>query len=209
MRSGAIPSWCCLIAISKGRLPIHSLLATGAVHHHLIRQGLRADANLIIETASARDSHQFACLLGFGATAVYPYLAYSVLEDLMRTGEVLGEPSACYKNYRKGINKGLLKIMSKMGISAVNSYRGAQLFEAVGLAREVVDLSPSAVSLRGSRVPALPNSNAINGNWRHAGPARRRKGIDQGGLLKYVHGQEYHAFNPDVVMTLQAGGGQR
>jgi glutamate synthase domain-containing protein 2 len=72
---------------------------------------------------------------------VYPYLAYSVLEDLMRSGELLGEPTACYKNYRRGINKGLLKIMSKMGISAVSSYRGAQLFEAVGLAREVVDVA--------------------------------------------------------------------
>ena len=111
-------------------------------------QGLRIDANIVVETASARDSHQIACLLGFGATAVYPYLAYSVLEDLIRSGEVLGEPSACYKNYRKGINKGLLKIMSKMGISAVSSYRGAQLFEAVGLAREVVDLAFCGVASR-------------------------------------------------------------
>jgi glutamate synthase (NADPH/NADH) large chain len=134
--------------IEDGRLPIHSLLATGAVHHHLIRTGLRCRANLIIETASARDSHQVACLLGFGATAVYPYLAYSVLEDLMRSGELLGEPTACYKNYRRGINKGLLKIMSKMGISAVSSYRGAQLFEAVGLAREVVDVAFCGVASR-------------------------------------------------------------
>jgi glutamate synthase (NADPH/NADH) large chain len=118
------------------------------VHHHLIRCGLRCDANLVIETASARDSHQIACLLGFGATAVYPYLAYSVLEDLMRSGELLGEPTLCYKNYRRGINKGLLKIMSKMGISAVSSYRGAQLFEAVGLSREVVDLAFCGVSSR-------------------------------------------------------------
>ena len=118
------------------------------MHHHLIRAGLRCDANIVVESASARDSHQIACLLGFGATAVYPYLAYSVLEDLIRSGEVLGEPSACYKNYRKGINKGLLKIMSKMGISAVSSYRGAQLFEAVGLARDVVDLAFCGVASR-------------------------------------------------------------
>jgi glutamate synthase (NADPH/NADH) large chain len=135
-------------AIERECLPIHSLLATGAVHHHLIKQGLRIDANIVVESASARDSHQIACLLGFGATAVYPYLAYSVLEELIRTGEVLGEPSACYKNYRKGINKGLLKIMSKMGISAVSSYRGAQLFEAVGLASEVVDLAFCGVASR-------------------------------------------------------------
>jgi glutamate synthase (NADPH/NADH) large chain len=188
-------------AIEKGRLPVHSLLATGAVHHHLIKEGLRTDANIVVETASARDSHQIACLIGFGATAVYPYLAYSVLEELIRCGEVLGEPSICYKNYRKGINKGLLKIMSKMGISAVSSYRGAQLFEAVGLASEVVDTAFCGVASRieGSGFAELEREQQTLS----ARAWSVRKGIEQGGLLKYVHGQEYHAFNPDVVMTLQ------
>ena len=187
--------------IEGGRLPIHSLLATGAVHHHLIRTGLRADANLIIETASARDSHQFACLLGFGATAIYPYLAYSILEDQLRTGELLGDPTTCYKNYRKGINKGLLKIMSKMGISAVNSYRGAQLFEAVGLDRELVDVCFTGVA---SRIGGAGFTELERDLWQVATRARsKRKPLEQGGLLKYVHGGEYHAFNPDVVMSLQ------
>tara|TARA_R110000823_G_scaffold125385_9_gene252137 strand:+ start:11530 stop:15918 length:4389 start_codon:yes stop_codon:yes gene_type:complete len=187
--------------IATDALPVHSLLATGAVHHHLIREGLRIDANIVVETASARDPHQVACLLGFGATAIYPYLAYSILEDLIHTGEVLGEPSACYKNYRKGINKGLLKIMSKMGISAVSSYRGAQLFEAVGLAREVVDLAFCGVASRieGAGFAELEQDIKVLS----ARAWSRRKNMDQGGLLKYVHGQEYHAFNPDVVMSLQ------
>ncbi|MCB1678779.1 MAG: glutamate synthase large subunit [Halioglobus sp.] len=188
-------------AIERERLPVHSLLATGAVHHHLIGQGLRADANIVVESGSARDSHQLACLLGFGATAVYPYLAYSVLDELIRNGEVLGEPSACYKNYRKGVNKGLLKIMSKMGISTVTSYRGAQLFEAVGLAREVVDVAFRGVTSRiaGSGFAELERDQQVlaASAWSY------RKSIEQGGLLKYVHGQEYHAFNPDVVTTLQ------
>jgi glutamate synthase (NADPH/NADH) large chain len=188
-------------AIDRSRLPLHSLLATGAVHHHLIRAGLRIDANIVVESGSARDSHQIACLLGFGATAVYPYLAYSVLDDLIRNGEVLGEPSACYKNYRKGINKGLLKIMSKMGISAVSSYRGAQLFEAVGLSREVVDVAFRGVASRieGAGFTELEADQKALATraWSH------RRQIEQGGLLKYVHGQEYHAFNPDVVMALQ------
>ena len=188
-------------SIGKTLLPIHSLLATVAVHHHLIRTGLRCDANILVETGSARDSHQVACLLGFGATAIYPYLAYSVLDDLIRNGEVLGEPSASYKNYRKGINKGLLKIMSKMGISAVSSYRGAQLFEAVGLASEVVDLSFRGVASRieGADFEDLERDQRALARraWSY------RKTLDQGGLLKYVHGQEYHAFNPDVVTTLQ------
>jgi len=188
-------------SIDRNRLPIHSLLATGAVHHHLIGKGLRCDANILVESASARDSHQIACLLGFGATAVYPYLAYSVLEELIRSGEVLGEPSACYKNYRKGINKGLLKIMSKMGISAVSSYRGAQLFEAVGLSSEVIDISFRGVTSRieGSSLEELERDQ-LSISRKAWSP---RKTLEQGGLLKYVHGQEYHAFNPDVVMTLQ------
>ncbi|WP_439106244.1 glutamate synthase large subunit [Congregibacter sp.] len=187
--------------IEDDRLPIHSLLATGAVHHHLIQVGLRCNANLLVETASARDSHQIACLLGFGATAVYPYLAYSVLEELLRSGELLGDPGVCYKNYRRGLNKGLLKIMSKMGISAVSSYRGAQLFEAVGLAREVVDLAFCGVASRieGARFVDLQEDSEALARW----ASSHRKGISQGGLLKYVHGQEYHAFNPDVVTTLQ------
>ena len=187
--------------LGENRLPIHSLLATGAVHHHLIRSGLRADANLIIESGSARDSHHFACLLGFGATAIYPYLAYSILEGQLRSGELLGDPTRCYKNYRKGINKGLLKIMSKMGISAVNSYRGAQLFEAVGLDKEIVEVCFTGVA---SRISGAGFDELERDLWQIASRARsRRKTLDQGGLLKYVHGGEYHAFNPDVVMTLQ------
>jgi glutamate synthase (NADPH/NADH) large chain len=182
-------------------IPIHSLLATGAVHNHLIANGLRADSNLIIESGSARDSHQFACLLGFGATAVYPYLAYSVLAEQLGSGEILGAPSACYKNYRKGVNKGLLKIMSKMGISAVNSYRGAQLFEAVGLDTEVVDVAFSGVS---SRIAGAGFAHLEFDQIQLARTARlKRKPVTAGGLLKYVHGGEYHAYNPDVVVSLQ------
>jgi glutamate synthase (NADPH/NADH) large chain len=180
---------------------MHSLLATGAIHHHLIEHGLRADANLIVESGSARDSHQVACLLGFGATAVYPYLAYSVLTAQLASGEVLGAPATCYKNYRKGINKGLLKIMSKMGISAVNSYRGAQLFEAVGLDAEVVSMAFRGVS---SRISGAGFAHLEFDQKQLARSARlKRKSVVAGGLLKYVHGGEYHAYNPDVVMSLQ------
>jgi glutamate synthase (NADPH/NADH) large chain len=186
--------------IEQGRLPVHSLLATGAVHHSLIKAGLRSDANILVETASARDSHQIACLLGFGATAVYPYLVYGVLDDLMRSGELMGEPSRCYKNYRKGINKGLLKIMSKMGISTVSSYRGAQLFEAVGLSRGVVNRCFWGVSSRieGAGFTELENDQQLLSEQAWI----RRKPIQQGGLLKFVHGQEYHAYNPDVIQGL-------
>jgi glutamate synthase (NADPH/NADH) large chain len=186
--------------LRRGQLPIHAAMATGAVHHHLVEKGLRCETNLIVETGTARDPHHFAVLFGFGATAVYPYLAYRVLNDLCRTGELALEPLQAHENYRKGINKGLLKILSKMGISAIASYRGAQLFEAVGLSSEVVDLCFRGVCSRieGARFSHFQQEQALLA--REAWNAR--KPIQQGGLLKYVHGAEYHACNPDVVTTI-------
>ncbi|MFG0352812.1 glutamate synthase large subunit [Pseudomonas sp. zbq_5] len=188
--------------IAPGKLPVHASLAVGAVHHRLTEQGLRCDSNILVETATARDPHHFAVLLGFGASAVYPYLAYEVLADLIRTGEVLGDLDEVFKYYRKGISKGLLKILSKMGISTIASYRGAQLFEAIGLAEEVVGLSFKGVSsrIKGARFEDLENDQMLLA----AEAWSARKPIQQGGLLKFVHGGEYHAYNPDVVNTLQA-----
>ena len=188
--------------IAPGKLPAHASLAVGAVHHRLVEQGLRCDCNILVETATARDPHHFAVLVGFGASAVYPYLAYEVLADLIRTGEVLGDLYEVFKHYRKGISKGLLKILSKMGISTIASYRGAQLFEAVGLADEVVDLSFRGVASRiqGARFVDIESEQKLLAQeaWSN------RKPIQQGGLLKFVYGGEYHAYNPDVVNTLQA-----
>ena len=119
------------------------MLATGAVHQHLVKTGLRCHCNLLVETGTARDAHHFACLIGFGATAVYPYMAYQVLFDMMRKGRVkldFATRLEIGRSYRAGVRKGLFKIMSKMGISTIASYRSSQLFEIVGLADEVVDL---------------------------------------------------------------------
>ncbi|PVY70383.1 glutamate synthase domain-containing protein 2 [Tamilnaduibacter salinus] len=188
-------------ALTEGELPVNALMATGAVHHHLVQQGLRSDANLIIETGWARDSHQFAVLFGFGATAVYPYLSYQVLNDLIDTGELLMDPIQAKNNYRKGVNKGLLKILSKMGISTMTSYRGAQLFEAVGMSDEVVDLCFQGVA---SRIQGATFYDFQQDQETLAKQAwKNRKPVPPGGFLKYIHGQEYHAFNPDVVSTLQ------
>lgn len=188
--------------IAPGKLPVHASLAVGAVHHRLTEQGLRCDSNILVETATARDPHHFAVLLGFGASAVYPYLAYEVLADLIRTGEVLGDLDEVFKYYRKGISKGLLKILSKMGISTIASYRGAQLFEAIGLSDEVVGLSFKGVPsrIKGARFVDLEGDQKLLA----AEAWSARKPIQQGGLLKFVHGGEYHAYNPDVVNTLQA-----
>ncbi|MBK8325997.1 MAG: glutamate synthase large subunit [Moraxellaceae bacterium] len=181
-------------------LPANALLVTGAVHHHLSAVGLRCDANLIIETAIARDPHHFAVLLGFGATAIYPYLANEIIADLARNGEILGDPLEAQSYFRKGINKGLLKILSKMGISTLASYRAGQLFEAVGLNSEVVSLCFKGVPSRieGARFVDLEDDQ----KQLAADAWKARKAIEPGGLLKFVYGKEYHAFNPDVINSL-------
>ncbi|WP_191602187.1 glutamate synthase large subunit [Marinomonas algicola] len=187
--------------IEKGHLPIPAPMATGAVHHHLTKVGLRCDSNIICDTGFARDPHQFAVLLGFGATAVYPYLSYRLINDMIDKGEVLGDPIMCHSKYRKGINKGLMKILSKMGISTVASYRGAQLFEAVGLSDAVTELCFKGVA---SRIKGACFKDFQKEQTRIANYAwKQRKPIQQGGYLKYVHDSEYHAFNPDVVRNLQ------
>jgi len=185
-----------------GYLPAHAALVTGALHQKLVEQGLRCDCNLLVETASARDAHQFAVLLGLGASAVYPWLSYAVLGDLCASGEVTGDRRAIFKHYRKGIAKGLLKILSKMGISTIASYRGAQLFEAVGLADEVIELCCRNVASR-IKGATFADLQAIQAQLSHDAQSQR-KPIATGGLLKYVHGGEYHAWNPDVVQCLQA-----
>ncbi len=183
-------------------LPIHALLATGIVHNRLCREGLRCDANIIVETATARDAHQIACLLGYGATAVFPYLSYSVLNDLHDQGKLDVTVDQAFKNYRKGLNKGLLKILSKMGISSVASYRGAQLFEIIGLHSEVVD---SCFHGTPSRIQGADFSDLEADQKILAGEAFHtpQEPIRPGGILKFMYGQEFHAFNPDVVHALQ------
>lgn len=187
---------------ARDRLPLHALLATGAVHQHLIKVGLRCNANIVVETATARDPHHFAVLLGYGATAIYPYLAYAVLADQIRTAEIknIDHRELCHR-FRMGINKGLFKIISKMGISTIASYRGAQLFEIVGLHESVVDkcfyATTSRISGTGFDEIHADQKALAKRAW------NTRKTRTQGGLLKFVHGGEYHAYNPDIVATLQ------
>jgi glutamate synthase (NADPH/NADH) large chain len=185
----------------QGQLVINALLATAAVHHHLSLKGLRCDTNLIVETGSARDAHQIACLIGYGATAVYPYLSYDVIDRMISKNMLNMGSLEAHKNYRKGINKGLLKILSKMGISTIASYRGAQLFDIVGLDDEVIDLCfPDAMKrIGGANFTHLQHDSEslTRDAWQN------RKKIQQGGLLKFIHGGEYHMINPDVVRTIQ------
>ncbi|PMN70113.1 glutamate synthase large subunit [Enterovibrio norvegicus] len=188
--------------ITKDKLPIPAAMAVGAVQQRLVNANLRCDANIVIETASARDPHQFAVLLGFGATAVYPYLAYESIGKMVDNKVIAKTMSEAALNFRNGIHKGLFKIMSKMGISTIASYRCSQLFEAVGLNDNVVNLCFKGVASRiqGADFDDFQQDlvNLSRRAW------LKRKPIDNGGLLKYVHGGEYHAYNPDVVNSLQS-----
>jgi glutamate synthase (NADPH/NADH) large chain len=183
-------------------VPVHALFATGAVHHCLTEAGLRCDANIIVETATARDPHHFAVLIGYGATAIYPYLAYECIQDMQRAGEITEkDTNTLFTNYRKGINKGLFKVTSKMGISTIASYRGSQLFESVGLHQDVVDLCFKNTT---NRVSGIHFSDFEADQRKLAKLAwNKRKSISQGGLLKFIYGGEEHAYNPDVVQALQ------
>ncbi len=188
--------------LEAGEIPQQAALAVGAVHTHLGRLALRPDANVVVETGFARDAHQMAVLFGVGATAVYPWLAYHVMADMHHTGELEGEPADTRENYRRGLQKGLYKILSKMGISTLASYRGSMLFEAVGLDDEVMATCFAGMA---SRIQGAGFAELEAQQVRLSRDAwKARKLISQGGLMKYVHGHEYHAYNPDVVTTLRA-----
>lgn len=187
--------------IKANKLPIPMAMAVGAVQKRLIDKSLRCDANIVVETASTRDPHHFAVLIGLGATAIYPFLAYETIEQMVEKGDIEIDVMQATLNYRKGINKGLYKIMSKMGISTVASYRSSKLFEAVGINKDVVKLCfagiPSRIQGAGFEDFEQDQINLQRIAW------LKRKTISHGGLLKYVHGGEYHAYNPDVVTSLQ------
>jgi glutamate synthase (NADPH/NADH) large chain len=188
--------------IANGLLPMPAPLSVGAVHQGLMRCGQRPNANIVIETGSARDPHQYAVLLGLGATAIYPYLAFQSINQQIHSGALEGEPIALRKNYRRGIRKGLLKILSKMGICTMASYRGSQLFEAVGLAPEVMELCCPKVA---SKIGGAGFSELQEDLRRVADQAwTETTRPSRDGLYRYMHGGEEHAYNPDVVINLQA-----
>lgn len=187
--------------ISSQTLPIPAPMAVGAVQTRLVNNQLRCDSNIVVETASARDPHHFAVLLGLGATAIYPFIAYETVEQLVAQQRIELNVQDAVLNYRKGINKGLLKILSKMGISTISSYRSAGLFEVIGISRDIHATCFPICNLRLTGATYSDFEQDIN--QLHHRAWIPRKPVMHGGLLKYVHGGEYHAYNPDVVTTLQ------
>ena len=186
--------------------PIPSLLATAGVHHHLVREGTRARCGLVVECGDAREVHHVCLLLGYGARVVNPYLAFETLDDMIRQGMLTdvdhGEAVARYIN---ALNKGVLKVMSKMGISTLQSYCGAQIFEAIGLSRAFVDRyfthTTSRVSGAGMEVIAEEVRRRHERAFgRH--PAGTVE-LEEGGEYQWRRDGEYHLFNPETVFTLQ------
>ena len=187
--------------IEPDLLVIPAAMIVGAVQKRLVDEQLRCDSNIIVETGSVRDSHQYAVLLGLGATAIYPYLAFETIEQLVTQGQIEMTARDAIVSYREGINKGLLKILSKMGISTIASYRCAGLIEIIGLNDNIMQLCYSDLP---SRIKGADFSDIEQDGINLARNAfLAHKKMSHGGLLKYVHDGEYHSYNPDVVNHLQ------
>jgi glutamate synthase (NADPH) large chain len=188
--------------------PIPSLLLTSAVHHHLVRQRERTRVALVVESGDCREVHHVALLLGFGAAAVNPYLAFETIEDMIAVGDLPGvAPGTAISQYVKALVKGVLKVMSKMGISTVGAYTAAQVFEAIGLSHELVDeyFTGTASQLGGVGLDVL--AAEVAARHRRAYPenpaARVHRRLDVGGEYAYRREGELHLFNPETVFLLQ------
>ena len=196
--------------VDKDKAPIPSLLATSAVHHHLIRQGTRTQCGLVVETGEAREVHHFCLLIGYGAGAINPYLAFETIADMKKQG--LLPESVSYeqakKNYIKAANKGIIKVASKMGISTVQSYRGAQIFEAIGLGKDLVEkyFTGTASRIGGIGLEVIARES-LERHRRGFPPIRIEDQIDvldNGGFYQWRRDGEYHMWNPDTVAKLQS-----
>jgi glutamate synthase (NADPH/NADH) large chain len=186
--------------------PIPALLAVAGVHHHLIREGTRTKVGLVLESGEPREVHHFALLIGYGAGAVNPYLAFETLDDMIRQGELVGiDHGKAVNNYVKAIGKGVMKVMSKMGISTAQSYCGAQIFEAIGLSKEVVDKYFTWTASRISGVGLDVIAAEVRARHERAFPERPLNGhvLDAGGQYQWRKDGEYHLFNPETVHKLQ------
>src|SRR5581483_10574268 len=183
--------------VDSERAAIPSLLAVAAVHHHLIREGTRTRVGLVLETAEPREVHHFAVLAGFGAGAINPYLAFQTLKQQIRDGVIQGvEEEEAVQHYIKAIDKGLMKVMSKMGISTLQSYRGAQIFEAIGLSRELVDryFTWTASRLEGIGIEQIARETGMRHHHAFDVSPSLDGELDPGGNYQWRRRGEYHMY---------------
>ena len=187
--------------------PIPSLLACAGLHHHLVRVGMRTRAGLIIECGDAREVHHFALLLGYGAGSINPYVAFETLDDMISQGMIRPEVdhAEAVKRYRKAIKKGVVKVMSKMGISTIQSYRGAQIFEAIGLNKEFIDryFDKTASRIGGIGLEEIARETLHHHRRAYADREVGPPMLDWGGQYQWRREGEFHLFNPETVFRLQ------
>jgi glutamate synthase (ferredoxin) len=186
--------------------PMPALLAVSGLHHHLIRNGTRTRVGLVLESGEPREVHHFAVLIGYGCGAINPYLAFETLDDMIAQGDLVGVDSAtAHKNYIKAVTKGVIKIASKIGISTIQSYRGAQIFESIGLNKAFVDryFSWTATRIEGSDLAVIAQETVMRHS--HAFPDRETEDttLDVGGDYQWRKDGERHLFSPETIHTLQ------
>ena len=192
--------------VNETQAPIPSLLATASVHHYLVRAGIRTATTLVVETAEAREVHHFALLVGYGATAVNPYLAFETIEELAGSHLMEGvSPEEAANNYVKAVGKGLLKVISKMGISTLFSYSGAQIFEAVGLDREFVDrcFTGTASRVGGVGIEALARETLERHRSAFSAAEDNAEELEVGGEYQLRAQGQYHQWNQRSIPPLQ------
>ncbi len=194
-------------AIDSDHAPIPSLIATAAVHHHLIRKGYRGQVGIIVEAGDVWEVHHFACLLGFGATAINPYLALSSIRDMKLDGKLQTDLDAEYlkKNYVKAVNEGLLKVFSKMGISTLQSYQGAQIFEIIGLNKTVVDqyFTGATSRIQGMGLDEIAKETLAKHYFAFSKKDIPIDRLPVGGIYQWKRKGEFHLFNPQTIHLLQ------
>jgi glutamate synthase (NADPH/NADH) large chain len=192
-------------ATDPDRIPVPALLATAAVHHHLVRQGLRMQTGLVVETGEAREVHHFCALAGYGAEAINPYLAFETLEQIRKTQDLALKSYEVQKNYIKAVGKGILKVMSKMGISTYQSYCGAQIFDAVGLSGEFIEkyFTGTATTIEGIGLKGIAEESVRRHRDAYGSNPIYQTALDGGGDYAFRLRGEDHAWTPDSVSRLQ------
>ncbi len=192
-------------AQGPGRVPIPALLATAAVHHHLVRQGLRMQTGLVVETGEAREVHHFCVLAGYGAEAINPYVAFETMEDIRQRKHSDLASEQVEKNYVKAIGKGIRKVMSKMGISTYQSYCGAQIFDAVGLSSAFVEkyFTGTATTIEGIGLEEVGHETVARHGQAYGDNPLYANMLDVGGIYQYRLRGEQHAWTPENVAQLQ------
>jgi glutamate synthase (ferredoxin) len=192
--------------IDKDQAPIPALLAVSGLHHHLIRNGSRTRVGIVLESGEPREVHHYAVLLGYGCGAINPYLAFETLNAMIQQGTLVNvDFKTAYKNYIKATTKGVIKVASKIGISTLQSYRGAQIFEAIGLNQSVIDkyFTWTASRIEGADLDVIAQEAILR--HRHAFPDREVNGhnLDVGGEYQWRKDGEAHLFSPETIHTLQ------